>query len=213
MIEGIPDARPPGMLTPEPSSLSALDAIYRRRATRAFTPARIGEETIRELLRAAVHAPTAMHLEPWAFVIIQDRALLRRISDRAKALAMAPHAEGHRELARRPDTLLPAMFSDPHFNIFYDASTLIVICAKPMGGFATADCWLAAENLMIAATTLGLATCPIGFAVLALGDPEIKAELGIPHDVTAVAPMIVGVAAGASPPTSRRDPEILSWKA
>jgi nitroreductase len=57
-----------------------------------------------------------------------------------------------------------------------------VICGKPIGPFVAADCWLAAENLMLAATAHGLATCPIGFALAALGDREVKAELGIPPE-------------------------------
>ena len=200
------------MPTTDPS-MSALDAIYRRRATRAFTPATIDEPTVRELLRAATYAPTAIHLEPWAFVVVQDRALLKRISDRAKTLASGRPADGHHELPRTASApRTAAMFADPAFNIFYDAGTLIVICGKPMGPFVTADCWLAAENLMLAATALGLATCPIGFAVAALADPEVKAELGIPGDVTAVAPIIVGVPATTPPVTTRREPVILSWK-
>jgi nitroreductase len=195
----------------EQPSISAFDAIYQRRATRAFTPERVSEATVRELLRAAVHAPTAMHLEPWAFVIVQDRALLTRISDRAKALAATPHGDEHRELARAEFGRLPAMFADPRFDIFYGATTLVVICAKPMGAFATADCWLAAENLMLAATALGLATCPIGFALLALADGELKAELEIPDNVVPVAPIIVGVAASSPLPPTRREPEILRW--
>jgi nitroreductase len=199
-------------MLPAPPALTALEAIYRRHATRAFTPAPVDEGHVRQLLRAAVHAPTAMHLEPWAFVVIQDRALLRRLSDRAKTLAGLPPAAAHRGLARTPNApLLPAPFTDPAFNIFYDAGTLIIVCGKPAGPFVSADCWLAAENLMLAATALGLATCPIGFALLALGDPEIKAELHIPPDVTAVAPIIVGVAAGPPSPSTRRDPDILSW--
>ena len=200
------------MPTNEPP-MSALDAIYRRRATRAFTQAPVDESTVRELLRAATHAPTAIHLEPWAFVVIQDRGLLKRISDRAKTLAGKPRADPHHELPRNPSApRAAAVFSDPAFNIFYDAGTLIVICGKHLGPFVTADCWLAAENLMLAATALGLATCPIGFAVAALADPEVKAELGIPDDVTAVAPIIVGVPATTPPATSRREPVILSWK-
>jgi nitroreductase len=200
------------MSTPAPTSVGALDAIYRRRATRAFTPAPVPDATVHELLRAAVHAPTAMHVEPWAFAIVQDRALLARISDRAKQLAATPRGDGHRELAREPQSRLAALLSDPRFNIFYDASTLIVICAKQAGAFATADCWLAAENLMLAATALGLATCPIGFAVMALGDPELAAEVGIPAGVMPIAPIIVGVPAGQPPPPSRREPEIVCWR-
>ena len=193
--------------------MSALDAIYRRRATRAFTPAPVDEPTIRELLRAAVHAPTAIHLEPWAFVVVQDRALLQRISDRAKALASGARTAGHDELPRAAASpRAPALLADPAFNIFYDAGTLIVICGKPMGPFVTADCWLAAENLMLAATALGLAPGPIGFALPALADPEVKAALGIPSNVTAIAPIIVGVAAATPPAATRHEPTILSWR-
>jgi len=203
--ESMPSAQRPTM--------TALDAIYARHATRAFTPAEIDEPTIRQLLAAAVHAPTAMHLEPWAFVIVQDRALLRRISDRAKVVAALPQGELHRELARTPSApRLPAPFSDPAFNIFYNAGALVIICGKPMGHFVAADCWLAAENLMIAATALGLATCPIGFAVTALGEPDIKRELGIPDGVTTFAPIIVGVPTTTPAPTTRREPEIWAWK-
>jgi nitroreductase len=65
---------------------------------------------------------------------------------------------------------------------------------------------------MLAATALGLATCPIGFALAALNDREVKAELGIRSDLTPIAPIIVGVAAALTPPTTRREPQILSWK-
>lgn len=44
-----------------------LDAIYARRAVRAYRDEQPAGELIRELLDAAVQAPTAMHLEPWAF--------------------------------------------------------------------------------------------------------------------------------------------------
>ncbi|HTR50354.1 MAG TPA: nitroreductase family protein [Kofleriaceae bacterium] len=193
--------------------MTAFDAIYARHATRSFTAEPIDEATIRDLLAAAVHAPTAMHLEPWAFVIVQDRALLQRISDRAKELALRAPDEPHRELARTPSApRRAAQFADPAFNIFYDAGTLIVICGKPVGAFVAADCWLAAENVMIAATAMGLATCPIGFALAALADPAIKTELGIPADTTVFAPIIVGVPTAAAQPTTRREPLIWTWK-
>jgi hypothetical protein len=44
------------------------------------------------------------------------------------------------------------MLADPAFNIFYDAGSLIVVCCKARGRFVDADCWLAAENVMLAAT-------------------------------------------------------------
>ena len=103
-------------------------------------------------------------------------------------------------------------FASPDFCVFYDASTLIVICAKPMGPFVVADCWLAAQNLMLAAFALGLGTCCIGSAVPAVNSAEVKSELGIPPDVDAIVPIIVGVPAEPGVEVPRRDPHILHWK-
>lgn len=192
---------------------TALGPIYQRRAVRAYTPDPLGEPTIRALLDAAVQAPTAMHLEPWAFVVVQDKAVLKRLSERAKLIAQ--EEARHRELLAAPGTPPRGshltLLSDPGFNIFYDAGTLIVICGRPMGAFVQADCWLAAENLMLAACAMGLGTCCIGFALPALNTAAVKEELGIPGDVTAVAAIIVGVPRGPIPPVSRKAPEILRW--
>jgi len=173
-----------------------LDAIYQRRATRSYLPERVSDAAIRALLDAAVRAPTAMHLEPWAFAIVQDRERLKKLSDRAKELAPPEHR---------------AAFDSPDFNIFYDAGTLIVICGHGAGPFVEADCWLAAENLMLAACARGLGTCPIGFALPALHLPEVKDALGIPAGVTAIAPIIVGFPRGAVVDSGRKPPEILRW--
>ncbi|HTO73096.1 MAG TPA: nitroreductase family protein, partial [Gemmatimonadales bacterium] len=148
-----------------------LAAIRDRRAVRAYRPEPVPEATIRQLLEAAVQAPTAMHLEPWAFVVVQDRARLARYSTLAKSHLL------HQAAAHPSSGAMLRQLENPAFNIFYDAGTLIVICARPLGGFVTADCWLAAENLMLAATGLGLGTCCIGFAIPVLDTPEVKQEL------------------------------------
>jgi nitroreductase len=194
--------------------MTLFEAIAKRRAVRAFRPDRIDEATVRELLKEAVKAPTAMHAEPWAFAVIQDRALLKRYSDLAKA-TWSPERDGARAVAHPAlgrESHASALLSQPDFNIFYDAGTLIVICARPLGSFVTADCWLAAENLMLAACAMGLGTCCIGFGVPVFNHPEVKAELGIPSDVVAVAPIILGVPKEDAPQTPRRAPEILSWR-
>ncbi|MGO9443525.1 MAG: nitroreductase family protein [Thiobacillaceae bacterium] len=195
------------MNDPLPSRMSALDAIFSRRSVRSYAAQSLDRSTIVTLLEAAIRAPTAVHEEPWAFVVVQDRGTLRRISERAKPL----FAEEVRQakLARSGHSF--SMFSHPDFNIFYDAGTLIIICASPMGPFVVADCWLAAENLMVAACALGLGTCVIGSAVSALNLPEEKSELGIPPDMTAIAPIIVGVPSDTAVPSSRNGPHVLAW--
>ncbi len=186
-------------------SMSAMTAIRQRHAVRSFAHQVVDESTIHALLEAAVRAPTAVHEEPWAFAIIQDKVTLKRLSDRAKEsmneMERSLHVPGRHPSSR---------FVPPE-NIFYDAGTLIVIYGKAMGPFVVADCWLAAENLMLAASAIGLGTCVIGLAVTALNSPEWKAALSVPPEMTAYAPIIVGVPSGETPTTSRKEPEILSW--
>jgi nitroreductase len=194
---------------------TALQAIYGRRAVRSYQPTPIDDSIIHALLDAAVQAPTAMHLEPWAFVVIQDRDQLKRFSDQAKSQLMAETAR-HQALLRVPGVSLTddhaaQLLADPRFNIFYNAGTMIAICGRPMGTFVPADCWLAAENLMLAAYSLGLGSCCIGFAVPLLNTPEVKQELQVPSDVAVVAAIIVGVPAGPTPVVPRKTPEILHW--
>jgi nitroreductase len=195
-------------------SLETIDAIQHRRSVRAFKPDAVPRPTIERLLGCAVRAPTAMHREPWVFAVIQDRVLLRALSDRTKerwrttapkldphVIAALPEARGFYEALSRPD-----------FNVFYDAGTLILVCVRPLDRFVTADGYLAAENLMLAAEALGLGTCLVGGAIDTLSAPEVKLELGLPLEIVVLAPIIVGVPAHEEPPTSRREPQILFWR-
>ncbi|HET8761146.1 MAG TPA: nitroreductase family protein [Nitrospiria bacterium] len=191
-----------------PKSVDVMEAINQRHSVRDYLPRRLDRDTIRALLAAAVRAPTAMHGEPWAFAILQDSDALKRLSDRAKTL----FAEEARRLHLDQSGRALDIFSAPEFNIFYNATTLIVICGKPIGPFVAADCWLAAENLMLAAHAMGLGTCVIGSALLALNEPAGKAVAGIPTDHTAFAALIAGVPRGDTSPTPRKAPNIVAWR-
>jgi nitroreductase len=198
------------------SVMTVEEAIYRRRAIRSYASIPLDRATVLKLLDAAVHAPTAVHEEPWSFVVIQDRAMLRRLSDQAKSLwakkASGQHEQALDAAARVRERPLSELLADTDFNIFYDAGTLVAICAKPLGPYVVADCWLAAENLMLMACALALGTCPIGFAIPVLNTPEVKAELGIPTEAQVVAPIIVGVPSGGAPVVGRKPPEIIAWR-
>lgn len=182
-------------------AMSVIDAIYKRRAVRAYKALAVSRDDISVLLDAAVQAPTAIHEEPWAFVVIQNRDMLKELSDSAKEI-----------LDSQEQTVLPDFLKNPDLNIFYDAGTLIIIYGKNMGPFVAADCWLAAENLMLAACAMGLGTCVIGLAVEALNTPEWKQKLGVSPDFTAHVPLILGVPGGKTPPVFRKAPEIIAWK-
>lgn len=195
-------------MTQSNEPLTVMEAIHARRSVRSYANQRLDRATVTKLLSAAVRAPTAVHQESWAFVVVQDSDALKRLSDQAKPLFAE---EAHRAHLDRGGHALD-IFASPDFNIFYNAGTLIVICGPFAGPYAVADCWLAAENLMIAACAMGLGTCVIGSALAALNLPEVKAELGIPAGFSAIAPIVVGVPSGETPRTSRKEPRVLAWK-
>lgn len=186
------------------AAMSVIDAIYERRSVRSYRAKTVDRRIVSALLDAAVQAPTALHEEPWAFAVVQDRDALRRLSD--AALKTLQDRETGLHLPRGSQG-----FTLPE-NVFYDAGTLIVIYGKPLGPFVAADCWLAAENLMLAARGMGLGSCVIGLAAAALNSPEWKAELKVPAGLTAYAPVIVGEPSGETPAAGRREPEVLSWR-
>ena len=130
--------------------MNLIEAIFARRAVRSYAPRTVDEPTIRTLLHAAVQAPSAMNAQSWGFAVVQDTATLKRYSDRGKQLlleqtAAEPKARKYEEMLRNEG-----------FNIFYDASTLVVICTTQRGPYSDADCWLAAENLILLGAALAV---------------------------------------------------------
>jgi len=185
-----------------------FEAILAHRSVRAYTPEVLGRKTVQTLLEAAVRAPTTMHEEPWAFVVVQNRQMLKLISDRAKQIFV----EEMRQHRAHETNQSFEHYGSPDFDMFHGAGTLIVICAQPTSGFVAADCWLGAENMMLAACDLGLGSCVIGAAVSTLNLGKVKTELGIPGEYMAIAPIIVGISKEPVSASARKDPLILSWK-
>ena len=178
------------------------EAIYTRRSVRDFTPEPVDEKAIRDLIDAAVEAPSAVNAQPCGFCVVRDKTVLATISREAKA----------HMVETTPVGLMSHHFSellnDPKFDIFYHAPALILICAVADIPWAVEDCALAAENLMLAARSSGLGTVWIGFAQSWLGTPEGKALLKLPAQYKPVAPIIVGHPKSTPPPVPRKQPEI-----
>jgi len=186
--------------------MELMDAIQARRSVRAYKPDAVEKDKIERILDAAVHAPTGMNAQPWAFGVIQDKQRLNDYDERTKAflLSMMDEWAWIAPFAER--------FRSPDYHIFHNAPALVVIYAKNASPLAQIDCSLAAENLMLAACDLGLGTCWIGFSTFVLNTPEAKRELGVPEDYSVVAPIIVGYPEGETPPREKNPPEIVFWK-
>lgn len=186
--------------------MDILDAIYHRRSVRKFLETKVPSELVMDLLKAAVQAPSAENLQPWGFAVYRGRRRLADYSRRAKIHLLSVLHQSL-TLHLRADDL-----ADEHYNVFHDAGTLIVICARPAPHHPAEDCCLAGENLMLAAHGMGLGTCPVGYVRPWLDLPEIKEELGLPRSYHVVLPIVVGWPQDRPPPVPRLEPEVLSWQ-
>jgi nitroreductase len=188
---------------------SVEEAIVGRRSIRKYSKKPVDDDTIRELLRLAIYAPSgglAMGREyPNSFVVIKNSAAIEKFSDKAKyhSLEYIKHVP---ELGR-----FKAILSNPDFHLFYGAPVVIVILGKLNDATSLIDGALAAENLMLAAHGKGLGTCWVEWAKHAAKDDELMKELGIQDQYEFIACITLGHPADNPPAFERIPPHILRW--
>lgn len=186
-------------------TMNVMEAIYGRRSVRAYLKKALDRALIEELLQAAVQAPSAHNTQPWSFALVQDRDELLSLSSDAKALLLSEYGDDPRMDPYRD------LLSDKAFDIFYGVPLLVIVCAQPSPLNPVEQCFLAAQNLMLAAHALGLGSCCIGWALPLVQRSEVKARLGIPEDVTPAIPVVLGWPAESPEAPQRIPPRILSW--
>ena len=184
--------------------METIDAMRRRRAVREYSDAPIGRATIERLIDAAILAPSAMNLQPWAFAVLLNR---ERISGYARRIQdwLLAHFE------QTPfDPSLRKLLEDKNYNVLHHAPALVLVLATSSQSQASEDGCLAAENLMLAARDEGLGTCWIGLARAWLNLPSTKREMGLPATCEVVAPIVLGYPK-AWPEPHGRNPAQIHW--
>ena len=150
-------------------------AILDRRSTRGFDRVPLTEEEIKNLLEAALAAPSAMNRQPWHFTFVKDRAMLDEFNAAAKAYMLKNAAPERR-----------AALEDPAYEPLMGAPLYVIITAEKenQGYYARLDSGIAVENLAISAMGMGLGSVIVGmfrdmFETSAVG-AELKEKFGIP---------------------------------
>jgi nitroreductase len=57
------------------------DVIRRRRSVRKFKPDVVDNEIVKRILEAGMWAPSAGNMQPWRFIVVQDRELKKRMAN------------------------------------------------------------------------------------------------------------------------------------
>jgi nitroreductase len=196
------------LTTDERLSNAVLDNIYQRRSVRNFSDKEIPDEIIKEIIRAGTYAPTAINMQPWRFVVVKNRRLIAEYDERAKKDFIALHK----------DTKIPELsgylrnMSKQEMHLFYGAPVLILVFLTSDNVVSEHDCALAAENMMLAARSLGIGSCWIGLAIGLGSDAEFLKEVGVPEGFKLIAPLIFGYPAKDNLKAPSRNADvILKW--
>lgn len=169
-----------------------MKTILHRRAIRRFADRQIEEEALEQILQAGLYAPSAGGRQGPIMAVCQDKQVNERLGRIKRANARPRMATATSYVSREQ----PSIADDPNIkNAFYDAPTVITLFGPRNFLFAAEDCAVAAENMMLAADSLGVGSCYIGQGWTAFADPygqEILKQWGIRNDYYAVMQLLLG---------------------
>jgi len=185
-------------------SMTFGELLDNRRSIRRYQDRLVSVHLVQKMIHESTLAPSAGNGQPWRFVLVNDKEMIKRISDESKRNILARIAADPDDYAKKYERML----QKDSFNVFYNAPCLVMILGQSGLKNVHVDCALAASYFMMAATSRGLGTCWINLGA-EIYDPEMREELGIPDDCTIVAPIILGYPARIPPAPKRKEPEIL----
>ena len=175
-----------------------FELLKKRRAVRDFEDRAVPLEIVQEIIQESCLAPSSMNGQTWRFIIIMDRAMIRRLSDESKKNTLEQILE-EPESSRRG---LVSSLSDETFNVYYNAPCLVYIAGSKSSLRRIEDSSLAACYFMFSAAARGLGTCWIGLGQN-IKDPNLRGVIGLPDDHEIVAPLILGYPKNIPAPPKR----------
>ena len=150
-----------------------IETIRNRRSIRKYLPEQISRNELDAILDAAIWAPSGHNDQPWRFLVIQDAATLDAINEETK-----------KNMKESPVEWVREMGNNEKFHVFYHAPTVIVVSGEQDANSILkpiVDCSAAIQNMLLAATSLGVGSCWIGLTAFFFANREKVRELGIPE--------------------------------
>jgi nitroreductase len=162
------------------------EALLERRSVRQFKEQVVEIELLRELLHAGIWAPTAGNIQPWIFICVTKPARIHNIQ-----------------------VVSPGMLGNPQALICVCSDRKLAFDKAGKGGSSLAlfDCAMAAQNIMLRAYDLGLATC----VIRSFNQNAVRELLSAPEHV--VPELLINIGYPVRIPTKpgRRE-EVIFWE-
>lgn len=157
-----------------------MKAILERRSIRKYTNEPVPEDDIKDLLKAAMAAPSAGNGQPWEFIVVKDRQLLMDITK-----------------------------AHPYAAMLAEAPLAIIVCGNPKQDryedYWVQDCSAATENILIAAQDKGLGTVWLGVYPKEERVAGIRKIFRIPEHIMPLNVIAIGHPAEKKEPSGRYD--------
>ncbi|HPT71539.1 MAG TPA: nitroreductase family protein [Candidatus Cloacimonadota bacterium] len=145
--------------------MKCMDVILSRQSVRSFSDEPVPEEIIDQILEAGRWAPSTQNRQPWRFIVIKDREIIRKLAVNSGFIGLVNH-------------------------FIRDAAFVIVACAEPkedmvLNGqpYYLVDTAIALQQMVLAAWSFGIGSCWLG----AFSETSVKAFLDIPDSIRVIA--------------------------
>ena len=190
-----------------------IQAIINRRSIRQYTPAQITEKELQWILTAGEYAPSGGNCQLARFTVIQDPTMLAELNQLMNdAFRNMVIVDGmYKSLVSAIKKAQAAWF-----DYFYQAPTLIIVSNHTLHLNAMADSSAAIENMLLAASSMGLGSCWINQIRWLTDHEHMRAffqRIGITDDESVFGSLVVGYPAQAIPePPPRKEGRVKIFK-
>ena len=163
-----------------------MKEIFERISIRKYENRPVEEEKIRQVLKAAMAAPSAGNQQPWEFYVVRDPEKIRKLAE------TTPYSKS---AAGAPVVIVPCYRTNGLWAPMYD----------------TIDLSIATENILLEITSLGLGAVWMGIAPIEDRILAVDRILGLGEDLHSFALVPVGYPAESRPQQDRFQEERIHW--
>ena len=172
--------------------------IFERRSVRNFKPDPVPEPLIRRVIEAGRFAPSSGNCQCWKFIVVTDKGLIEEMNQTCATVLSMLHAMYNNEALVKGLVQVYQQFPQPglfdpriiqggagsiarkNSPVFLDAPVVILMaCDDRSIGGPQIQAGIAGQNINLAAVSMGLGCCWVGFSQLIETNPMLKEKLGL----------------------------------
>lgn len=182
-----------------------MEIIKSRHSIRKYTDEQISRTDLEQILEAGNFAPNAGGGQRSMMVAVHNKEMATKIGKMNVANFDRSHLAGSFVSKEQPSTIDDLTIK----NGFYDAPTVICIFSQDNFMFKTADAFCMAENMVLLAPELGIASCIISRGQETFNNEEgriLMREWEVPEGYLCQCFVILGYIDGEQPHNKPRKP-------